>query len=238
MVKAVFFDLFETLITEYRADYKKGADIKLPFSKADFDAEWSVRRPKMDVGYYKDYFEAVKEILEVLKQPYDNTLMEALYQARVNAKKSCFQFIDPGVLDMLTAVKELGVKVGLISNCSLEDVIGWKDSCLAELFDDVVFSYEVGIPKPDPAIYLLACDRMGVKPNETVFIGDGGSDELIGAERAGMQAYYASWFIEKWPAWRNSEALKAKNSAFPKLEAMTELKEVILRNRINDKYVY
>ncbi|HEY8030652.1 MAG TPA: HAD family hydrolase, partial [Gaiellaceae bacterium] len=50
------------------------------------------------------------------------------------------------------------------------------------------FSSAVGLRKPDPQIYRLACERLGVEPHESVFVGDGGNDELAGAERVGMRA--------------------------------------------------
>jgi putative hydrolase of the HAD superfamily len=56
------------------------------------------------------------------------------------------------------------------------------------LFDAEVFSCSVGLRKPDPRIYLLACDQLGVEPQETMFVGDGANDELAGAERVGITA--------------------------------------------------
>ena len=41
-----------------------------------------------------------------------------------------------------------------------------------DLFDDIVCSAEVGLAKPEPAIYALACRRLGVAPEETVFVDD------------------------------------------------------------------
>ena len=46
----------------------------------------------------------------------------------------------------------------------------------------------VKVRKPDPRIYLLACDRLAVEPQACLFVGDGGSRELSGAENAGMNA--------------------------------------------------
>jgi epoxide hydrolase-like predicted phosphatase len=56
-----------------------------------------------------------------------------------------------------------------------------------ELADLIVYSHEVGTSKPDPRIYLLTCERLGVRPAETVFLDDA---ELAvdGARAVGMQA--------------------------------------------------
>ncbi|HEX6677592.1 MAG TPA: HAD family phosphatase [Actinomycetes bacterium] len=58
---------------------------------------------------------------------------------------------------------------------------------LDELTDLIVYSHEVGMSKPDPRIYELACARLGVRPEETVFLDD--LDEMVdGARAVGMQA--------------------------------------------------
>jgi putative hydrolase of the HAD superfamily len=92
-----------------------------------------------------------------------------------------------GAIDTLEELSRRGLKVGLISVCSgdVEDV--WDDTTLAPYFDDVVLSCTVGLRKPDPAIYRLSCERLGVEPGECLFVGDGANDELAGAERVGMK---------------------------------------------------
>ena len=44
----------------------------------------------------------------------------------------------------------------------------------------------VGMKKPDPQIYLLVCEKLGVNPEDCVYVGDGGSNELTGAAGVGM----------------------------------------------------
>ncbi len=57
--------------------------------------------------------------------------------------------------------------------------------------DDIVYSHEVGLAKPDPAIYRLACTRLGVTPEQTVFVDD--SPSAVAAARAlGMTAIHHS----------------------------------------------
>ena len=52
----------------------------------------------------------------------------------------------------------------------------------------------MGAAKPEPEIYLEATSRLGVSPAEALFVGDGGDDELPGAERAGLRSAHAAWF--------------------------------------------
>jgi putative hydrolase of the HAD superfamily len=56
-----------------------------------------------------------------------------------------------------------------------------------DMTDVVVYSHEIGVAKPDPAAYLLACERLGVTPAETVFLDDRKS-RVDGARAVGMAA--------------------------------------------------
>ena len=52
----------------------------------------------------------------------------------------------------------------------------------------LILSFEVGMAKPDPRIYALAAERLGVNAKDCLYVGDGSDGELSGAERAGMTA--------------------------------------------------
>jgi beta-phosphoglucomutase-like phosphatase (HAD superfamily) len=53
--------------------------------------------------------------------------------------------------------------------------------------DEIVYSHESGMGKPDPRIYALVCARLGVRPQETVFLDD--ADRCVaGAREAGLRA--------------------------------------------------
>ena len=88
--------------------------------------------------------------------------------------------------DMIAAVaaaKAAGVRTALLSNswgADSYDRTGWE-----ELFDATVISGEVGIRKPDPAIYEIAAARLGVAPQESVFVDDL-ERNLAPAREAGM----------------------------------------------------
>lgn len=95
---------------------------------------------------------------------------------------------------MLQELRRQHLKLGMISNCTEEEVRHWEHSELADCFDSVIFSFEAGVAKPDLRIYEMACSRSGIQPEEAIFVGDGGSNELQGAEQAGMIPYHAVWF--------------------------------------------
>ena len=94
----------------------------------------------------------------------------------------------PDAVPTLEALRRRGQKVGLITVCSQEVADIWDETPFAGLFDATVFSASVGLAKPDPQIYELACEQLGVEPADCLFVGDGANDELPGAERAGMTA--------------------------------------------------
>ena len=79
-----------------------------------------------------------------------------------------------------------GIRLGLISNwdgrlVGLMDGLGFSD-----LLDAVVSSADVGLHKPDPRIFELACERLGVAPSDAAHVGDHQYADIIGAEAVGM----------------------------------------------------
>lgn len=93
--------------------------------------------------------------------------------------------------DSLPVVRELrarGVKTALVSNCShstrgIVDRLG-----LAEAFDEVVLSFEVGLRKPDAAIYREALRRLDVEPERAVFVDDQ-QEYCDGAAAIGIETF-------------------------------------------------
>jgi putative hydrolase of the HAD superfamily len=77
---------------------------------------------------------------------------------------------EPAMLDAVAAARRAGVRTGLLSNSWGED--RYDRSRFDELFDTLVISGEVGMRKPAPAIYALACERLGRAPERCVFVDD------------------------------------------------------------------
>lgn len=76
---------------------------------------------------------------------------------------------EPSMIGLVGAAKAAGIRTGLLSNSWGLDYPrdGWD-----ALFDAVVISGEVGLRKPDPAIYHLAAERLGLPPDQVVFVDD------------------------------------------------------------------
>ena len=78
----------------------------------------------------------------------------------------------PDTGSTLRALRERGVKIGIVSNVprDLSDVFAAHG--LAGLVDAFVHSFQVGAEKPDPRIFLAACERLGTSPAATLMVGD------------------------------------------------------------------
>lgn len=206
MIKAILFDLFETLITESpiqptRASSLAGA---LGIEQKAYRVEWKARRPRIVVGELS-FADALTEICQTLGGTVDATAIQRICEQRIQEKEAAYAGIDDMVATLITNLTRRGVELGVISNGFKEDVCAWPGCTLAPAFQCTAFSCEEGIAKPDPEIYLRALHRLGVRPDSTVYIGDGGDNELSGAEEAGLRAYRASWFARSsaqktaWP---------------------------------------
>ncbi|OAK67701.1 HAD family hydrolase [Lederbergia galactosidilytica] len=221
MVQAIFFDLYETLITEWENNQRKsiysieelGIDTKV-FKKA-----WSARREMRMNGTFSDHQTCLKDIMQSLGQPINENVINEIHQRRVEAKLVPFIEINDEIIQTLQLLKDRKIKLGLISNCTAEEVIGWDNSSLAKYFDDVIFSYRVKQAKPNAEIYLTACQRLKVSPEQALFIGDGGSNELYGASKAKLKAYQATWFQPPF--------ISEKVTGFPRLASPMKILEII-----------
>jgi putative hydrolase of the HAD superfamily len=78
---------------------------------------------------------------------------------------------DPDMIDGMREIRRAGTPMGLLSN-AVGDAAVYDRALLEELFDAWVISTEVGLRKPDPAIYELAAERIGVLPEGCIYVDD------------------------------------------------------------------
>ena len=223
-IDAVIFDLYETLVTEFNPDWRPSPSTaeRLGVDQDAFDAAWRDAWPRRYVGGYDGFPSVLRDLCRRVGERADEAVVQQLYQERLVAKRRPLMRTEDAVIDMLRHLQDVGLKLGLISNCDQEEVAAWLDCPLSDFIADPVFSCDVGLAKPDTAIYRLACERLGVAPERAAYVGDGGHDELSGAAEAGLTPYWASWFIDRWPEWRRNETVYQHAVSYPRLREVGE----------------
>ncbi|WP_306223771.1 HAD family hydrolase [Bosea beijingensis] len=101
-----------------------------------------------------------------------------------------------GIGEIWEKLRAEGIRIGLCSNLAMP----YGNPLVAALPgkpDALVLSYEVGLAKPDPAIFHLVCDRLGLSPAEILFVGDTPSADIEGPRKIGMPAMHISEFIAR-----------------------------------------
>ena len=203
--KAVLFDLFETLVTEWGHEKytKRKMSEDLGIDINGFSAIWEGQEQDRYIGSVS-FEDSIREICQRCDRPVDEKTLSAVTEKRIKTKSACFECIDPDVFTLLGQIKNYGLKTAIVSNCSSEEVKVLKQSVLFQYFDEAVLSYEVHMQKPYPEIYEEAAKRLGVGLEECIFVGDGGSSELDGARNVGMKAVQAKWYTNQFPEKREN----------------------------------
>ena len=178
----MIFDLWNTLAdwpVEVWAEVRPGVAERLGLTPEEFDERWYGELAKTrELGPMANALASLGASPEVA---------EEIVALRRGVTQQGLVPV-PGAVETISELRDRGFRIGLITICS-DDVVGlWPETAFHGLFDAEVFSCSVGLRKPDPRIYELACEQLGVEPSEALFIGDGANDELAGAERVGMSA--------------------------------------------------
>ena len=218
IVEAIFFDLFETLVTEYDPQFSSKPSLpeRLKCDETLFRKEYRTRALDRNRGRI-DYPTMLREIAERVDARVDDTVLEQIYTDRLATKSGYLQRVETAILDTLEHLQQKGLRLGVISNTDASEVAIWESCPLASCFQSVSFSHVVGHLKPHPEIYYDACRQASVLPEHALFIGDGGSGELTGAARTGMRPYCAAWYITQYPRFATSERIVQRASGYPVL---------------------
>lgn len=188
---AIIFDLFGTLTPNFamveleRVLHQMAAKLDVP--PQPFVHLWLDTFPQRAVGTFRTKGENLAYICRALDVTAgDDVLLGAADIFLAYERRHLIPRAD--ALETLSRVRSAGLRTGLISDCSHPLPQMWPDTPFANLVDVPVFSCDVGVRKPDPRIYHVACSRLNVPPPRCLYIGDGGSQELTGASQVGMHA--------------------------------------------------
>ncbi|XP_066391416.1 uncharacterized protein [Miscanthus floridulus] len=117
----------------------------------------------------------------------DLQYFEELYQYYTTEK--AWHLCDPDAGRVFEALRRAGVKTAVVSNFDTRLRPLLQALKCDRWFDAVAISAEVAAEKPNPTIFLKACELLGVKPEEVVHIGDDRRNDIWGARDAGCDAW-------------------------------------------------
>lgn len=96
----------------------------------------------------------------------------------------------PGIYSLLAFLKRRGFKLGLLSNLSSSFKAPLERLGMTELFDAMMFSCDEGVVKPDREIYERLLARLGASAEETLFVGDSLSNDVLAPQQLGMRGIH------------------------------------------------
>ena len=179
-IKAVIFDLDGTLIdsmwvwSKIDEDYFRVRNMDLPLNLKEQIEHLSFDETAV---YFKNNFNITDTIEEIKKEWMDFAHVE--YKSNVKLK--------PGVIEFLSLLKNLNIKIGLAtSNTKILLEAGLQANDIYHYFDSITLTDEVSRGKDFPDVYLLAAERLGVKPDECIVFEDI-LPAVKGAKAAGMK---------------------------------------------------
>lgn len=194
--KAVFFDFDYTLGNRdiyayrlYRKMIEENSDLSDPVELEAAVQDMMIWDQKGNET--KEYAKRMLKERWNINLPYDNINVwwdDRLWQY------SCAY---PDAVEVLKILREEGYLIGMISNGPSDGQRQKLEQAgLTDLVDSITVSGDIGVKKPDVRLFQLACERAGVKPEESVMVGDIFARDVLGAYRAGMQAVWYS--VEKY----------------------------------------
>lgn len=126
-------------------------------------------------------------------------------------------YLDPQAITVLTELRRHGLSTGLVTNSPklLLEVLPTLE--IAQLLDNITISSVVGVEKPDPRIFRLALKQICVAPYQAVYVGDNLITDVNGANRAGMVGI----LLDRYDEWKQHEY------ACPRTRSLQELPGVL-----------
>jgi len=184
MLKAIIFDVGGVLIrTQSRAGRKKWA-ARLGIDDWDFEnfifGGESGQQAQLGQKTFDEHWRSIGDEFKLSES--EVTEMRADFFAG--------DAMDESLVSYVQRLREAKYKTGILSNFADEARYVWREVYpFIQYFDGIVISSEVGFMKPDPQIYHLAAESLGVRLEEALFIDDF-SENIQGAKKVGMQTLH------------------------------------------------
>lgn len=168
-IKAVLFDYGGVLSTAQVKAERAAMAALLKVDATIFSNYYYQYRPEYDVGLPAE--EYWQKVCVACRIGYDQEIVPKLI--RHDCKS--WTVLNQEVFEWVKALKKGGYKLGIISNMP-EEILAYMKERFSwlhnQLFDTILFSCELKICKPDPAIYQQCLDNLRLRPAECLFIDD------------------------------------------------------------------
>lgn len=201
MTRAVLFDLDDTLFDHRGSSRAALAEVhRRHAARSDFDT-FERHHARILEDLHVEVLAGTRSLDDARRERFRRVFAEvgiALSEAESDSIASAYRagYVPawrpmPGAADLVAAIRP-HARIGVISNNLIEETREKLAFCeLATLVDVVVVSGDEGMSKPDPRIFHIALDRLGVTPPQAVMVGDSWATDITGAARAGIRAV---WF--------------------------------------------
>lgn len=181
MIEAVIFDCDGLIVDTETAWYEAFCDIY-----RQYGAELPIEKYVQCVGTDFRYFDPYKYLELCTGKTFRREELEQELMHRHEMKMEQAQ-LRPGVESYLQEASELGLKIGLASSSPRKWVMTYLQRYQIDAyFDTICTADDVEAIKPDPALYILACSRLGVSPERALAFEDS-VNGLEAARRAGLR---------------------------------------------------
>ncbi len=199
--KVLLFDLFFTLISTFdNKDHIVHECEVLDIDRQLWDRVSVSQYHDRGLGLVNDPLTIVKNVVDEIRDDVGIDLLQKATETRIKRFRRAVVDVPQKNVQVLKQLVNQGYRLGLVSNADVIDIFGWQESPLCGIFEHTIFSCEVGLAKPDRKIYEHALSLFNASAHECTFIGDGGSDELMGAKRVGISTILTKEYRSHlWP---------------------------------------
>ena len=231
-LEAIILDLYGTLVDDFGSSVglKQAEFVEaLAVPPKPFMQLWRQATEMRVVGAFQTVEASIEYVCNLLGAPLTAEQLTRAVEIRLQLIR---RTLTPrsDALETLARLKNDGYKLGLLSNCSIEIPILWPETAFADLIDSAIFSSRERLKKPDPRIYQLACERLGVKPEKCLYIADGENHELAAAANVGLH----SVLIRNSSDVNRSEILReSREWQGCIIASVTEVLQLLQENRLN-----
>jgi len=185
-VDAALIDLYDTLVWSDWPRWQRALAGRLGVDVSALLMAFDETRPARSIGAFADHDGDIAALLSALTIEPTPDLVGAV-RALEERELTNDIHLYADSLPAVQALREHGVRTALVSNCSHNTRAVVERLGLEAAFDAVILSFEVGAQKPEPEIYRLALERLGItEPSRAVFVDDQ-ADYCDGAAAIGMQ---------------------------------------------------